>query len=113
MKLLLTSYGITNSSIANALTELIGKQPSESKIAFIPSGDNTKRGDKSWMVGHINKFIEAGYYVDLIELTALEPDAIKSAFEDVDAIVVGGGNCFYLSYWMQKKGIFDFLPQLL
>jgi dipeptidase E len=26
---------------------------------------------------------------------------------------VGGGNAFYLSYWMQETGIFDELPRLL
>jgi dipeptidase E len=113
MKLLLTSFGLSNKSILQSLIELIGKQPSESKIAFVPSGGNPSRGDKSWMIGHINKFIEAGYYVDLIELTAMDSDAIKSAFENVDAIVFGGGNCFYLSYWSKKKGIFEFLPEIL
>lgn len=113
MKLLLTSYGLTNGSILNSLIELIGKQPSESKIAFVPSGGNAGRGNKNWMIGHMNKFVEAGYEVDIIELTALNPDAIKSAFENVDAIVFGGGNCFYLSYLAKQKGIFDFLPEIL
>ncbi|HSY61296.1 MAG TPA: hypothetical protein VK796_05435, partial [Cytophaga sp.] len=38
MKLLLTSAGITNKSIRNALTDLLGKPIEESKALFIPTG---------------------------------------------------------------------------
>ncbi len=37
MKLLLTSNGLTNASIANALEELVGKPRNEIKVAFIPT----------------------------------------------------------------------------
>lgn len=113
MKLLLTSYGITNNSIVNALTDLVGKAPNDTKIAFIPSGANADRGNKNWMIEHMNKIKERGYNIDIIELTALEPAAIKTALESVDVIFVGGGNAFYLSYLMQKKGMFDYFHELL
>ncbi|MDB5160816.1 MAG: hypothetical protein JWO96_196 [Candidatus Saccharibacteria bacterium] len=35
MKLLLTSNGLSNDSIAKAFAELIGKDPKDSKVAFI------------------------------------------------------------------------------
>jgi dipeptidase E len=28
-------------------------------------------------------------------------------------LLIGGGNTFYLSYWMQKSGVFDVLPEWL
>ena len=31
----------------------------------------------------------------------------------MDAIIVGGGNKFYLSYWLEKSGLFEMLPQLI
>ncbi len=40
MKLLLTSCGITNKSIANALFELVGKKQEETTVAFIPTASN-------------------------------------------------------------------------
>lgn len=113
MKLLLTSLGLTNNSIAEALKDLVGKEPNEAKVAFIPTGANADRGDKNWMIDNQYRIKEQGYHVDLIELTALSPEAIKAALSDADVIFVGGGNAFYLSYWMQKKGLFEYLPELL
>lgn len=113
MKLLLTSYGITNSSIASALTDLIGKNPNDSKIAFIPTAAHGNRGDKNWVIDNLDRIKEQGYHIDIVEITALEPELIKTSLENADVIFVGGGNCFYLSYWMQKKGLFELLPKLL
>ena len=40
MKLLLTSSGLTNDSIAKALFDLTGKKPEETTIVFIPTASN-------------------------------------------------------------------------
>jgi len=113
MKLLLTSNGLSNDSIANAFSELIGKKPSDSKIAFIPTAAICDRSDKYWLINDLYRIKEYGYHVDIIEISALTPEAIEDVLISSDAIFVGGGNPFYLSYWMQKKGLFYFLPKLL
>jgi dipeptidase E len=33
--------------------------------------------------------------------------------QDTDALLVGGGDCQYLCYWMQHSGLADLLPSLL
>jgi dipeptidase E len=113
MKLLLTSNGLSNDSIAKAFQELIGKNPKDSKVAFIPTAANPERSDKYWLIDDLHRVRSRGYYVDVIELTALSTEEIKRALAAVDAIFVGGGNTFYLSYWMQKSGLFNILPELL
>jgi len=113
MKLLLTSGGITNDTIAKALEELVGKPAKDTKIGFIPTAANSERGDKEWLINDLHCIKERGYFVDIIELTALTPDAVLKALEDKDVIFVGGGNTFYLSYWLQKSGLFKILPELL
>ncbi len=50
MKLLLTSSGLANKSISNALFELIGKKPEETTIVFIPTASNVEVGDKDWLI---------------------------------------------------------------
>lgn len=113
MKLLLTSGGLTNPSICKELEDLVGKPAKDAKIAFIPTAQNPERGDKEWLINDLYRIRQQGYQVDIIELTALKPEAILKALEDKDVIFVGGGNTFYLSYWLQKSGLFDALPKLL
>lgn len=113
MKLLLTSNGLSNISIAKAFEELIGKKPEESKVAFIPTAANPQRDDNGWLIDDMYRIRKLGYTVDVVELTALKKKEIKEILEKQDAIFVGGGNTFYLSYWMQKTGLFDLLPELL
>jgi dipeptidase E len=113
MKLLLTSNGLSNDSIAKALQELIGKDPKDAKVAFIPTAANVERGNKDWLIDDLYRLKQRGYYVDIVELTAIKPEELKKILEPVDAIFVGGGNTFYLSYWLQQKGLFELLPEIL
>lgn len=113
MKLLLTSNGIANQSIAAALIELTGKQPKDTRAAFIPTAANAERGNKEWLIKDMYRIHEQGYQVDIIDLAVLGQDRLRSALESVDIIFVGGGNTFYLSYWMQKSGLAEMLPELL
>ena len=46
MKLLLTSAGIKNKTIAKALFELVGKKPADISLVFIPTASNVEKGDK-------------------------------------------------------------------
>jgi dipeptidase E len=113
MKLLLTSNGLSNDSIAKAFHDLVDKKPQDARVAFIPTAANPERGNKGWLIDDMHRIKERGYIVDVVELTALKSDEIRKALENADAIFVGGGNTFYLSYWMQKSGVFDLIPQLL
>ncbi len=113
MKLLLTSNGLSNDSIAKAFIDLVGKDPKDTKVAFIPTAANPERDDKSWLIDDLYRIKEQGLYVDIIELTAIKSTVLKKALENMDVIFVGGGNSFYLSYWMQKSGLFKLLPELL
>src|SRR5437867_4958004 len=116
-KLLLTSSGITNDSIQKALVDLLGKPISESSALFVPTAIYAyPQGIKyGWQV--IKGPGELGWKaLGVLELTAL-PSLPKEVWlpqvEEVDAIIVGGGNKFYLSYWMEKSGLFSILPQLI
>jgi peptidase E len=53
MKLLLTSGGITNKSIAKALFDLVGKKPEDTSLVFIPTASNVEIGDKSWFINDL------------------------------------------------------------
>lgn len=55
MKLLLTSNGISNPSIAQALLELMDTTPETSTVAFIPTASTIETGDKKWVIDDLWK----------------------------------------------------------
>lgn len=117
MKLLLTSNGVTNAAIRQALRELLGRPFSESRAVFIPTAAHAVPGDKWWLIQDLNALMELGWQeLDVLELTAFDgraAEAWEATLAAAQAIVVGGGVGFYLSHWLQRSGLFDRLPALL
>ena len=114
MKLLLTSGGITNDTLARELEGLAGKPFRELKIGFIPSaafGDPSD--DKGWLIDDMWRLKYRGAKVAVISLADLTAEEIADQLESVDVVFVGGGQTFYLSWLLQKKGMFELLPKLL
>jgi len=122
MKLLLTSAGISNASIRNALIDLLSKPIAESNALFIPTAIYGIAGG-----GHIVQKVICGTLGDpfcnlgwkslgILELTAL-PSIKKELWvpmlQETDAVLVGGGDCQYLCYWMNQSGLTELLPSLL
>lgn len=113
MKLLLTSGGITNDTLAHALEELAGKPFSELKIGFIPTASLHSADEKGWLIDDMARLKNRGAKVHIISLADLEADDILERLEVSDVILMGGGNNYYLSYMLQQKGLFTELPRLL
>lgn len=122
MKLLLTSAGISNTSICNTLIELLGKPIAEAKAQFIPTAiygiPNGGEIVRKVICGSLgDPFCNLGWKsLGLLELTAL-PSIKKELWvpilEETDVLLVGGGDCQYLTYWMQQTGLAELLPSLL
>jgi dipeptidase E len=52
----------------------------------------------------------------VLEITALpsiKQERWVPMLQETDALLVGGGDCQYLCYWMQQSGLADLLPSLL
>ena len=114
MKLLLTSSGITNKSIENALLELLGKPFKESRLAFVPTAANVEKGDKKWLVDDINNFRKLSFAsFDVIDISAVPKNTWFQSFNNADVLVFGGGNVYHLLKWVKKSGLEDILPELL
>ena len=121
MRLLLTSAGISNTSIRDALVELLGKPIAESSALFIPTAIYAISGGSGIAYRVIrgslgDPFCEMGWKsLGVLELTAL-PSIKKEHWvpklQETDALLVGGGDCLYLCYWMQQSGLADLLPSL-
>ena len=121
MKLLLTSAGIKNTSIHDALVELLGKPIAESTALCIPNGIQPFPGGPSHVYRFINgtapgPMCEMGWKsLGVLELTALpsiKQEDWTSAVRETDALQVWGGSPLYLCYWMRQSGLADLLPSL-
>ncbi|MEZ2336787.1 Type 1 glutamine amidotransferase-like domain-containing protein [Mucilaginibacter sp. RCC_168] len=122
MKLLLTSAGISNSSIRNALVELLGKPIAEASALFVPTAIYGIAGgaeiSRKVICGSLgDPFCDLGWKsLGVLELTALpsiKQELWVPMLQETDALLVGGGDCQYLCYWMQQSGLADLLPSLL
>ena len=121
MKLLLTSAGIKNTSIHDALVDLLGKPIDQSNALCIPTATYAFPGGAAgaWRLisgRAASPLCELGWKsLGVLELTAL-PSIERSiwidAVEETDALLVGGGDPLYLCYWIEQSGLGDLLPSL-
>jgi dipeptidase E len=124
VKLLLTSAGIKNASIREALVDLLGKPIAESDALCIPTA----------MYGHpqvgpgagVWRFIsgqepetpmcELGWRsLGVLELTALpsiDAERWVPRIREADVLLVAGGDALYLCHWLRQSGLADLLPSL-
>ncbi|MEK9181643.1 MAG: Type 1 glutamine amidotransferase-like domain-containing protein [Patescibacteria group bacterium] len=114
MKLLLTSGGITNPTIAKALIELAGKSASEINIAFIPTAMNPTENDKSWFIDNLYQLKEQKYkMIDIVDISALPRWNWQPRLEGADVLFFSGGTSQHLMRWLEESGLKELLPELL
>jgi dipeptidase E len=121
MRLLLTSAGIKNISIHNALEELLGKPVAESSALCIPTasyGHHSFAGAWRFISGREPRcpMCELGWKsLGVLELTALpslDEELWVPLVKETDALLVNGGDALYLCHWMRQSGLADLLPRL-
>ena len=124
MKLLLTSAGIKNKSIQDALAELLGKPISEASALCIPTAMYghpwAGPGVKAW------EFIsgrepncpicELGWkslgFLELTALPSIDEERWIPLVQETDVLLGSGGDALYLCHWMRESGLADLLPSL-
>ncbi|HUX12314.1 MAG TPA: Type 1 glutamine amidotransferase-like domain-containing protein [Spirochaetia bacterium] len=122
MKFLLTSGGVTNPSIRDAIVDLLGKPITESNALCIPTAQwghpacdpSSVRGfvvgEPPWHMSSLG-----WKSVGLLELTAL-PTIGEERWvpwvRETDVLLVDGGDATYLCHWMRESGLVDLLPSL-
>jgi len=122
MKLLLTSAGIKNTSIHNALVDLLGKPIAECNALCIPTAGY---GHPTGSPGGAWRFITGQSSTPMCELGwkslgVLELTALPSISEErwapwvrgADVLLVNGGDALYLCHWMRQSGLAELLPSL-
>jgi dipeptidase E len=122
VKLLLTSGGVQNPSIHEALVGLLGKPIAECHALCIPTAEY---GHPMCTPASVRRFIagespsamcDLGWSsVGVLELTAL-PSIGEERWvpwvREADVLLVDGGDAVYLGHWMRESGLADLLPSL-
>jgi dipeptidase E len=123
VKLLLTSAGIRNASIHDALLDLLGKPIAESSALCIPTASyaHPMAGPgRAWsfISGQEPRcpMVELGWKsIGVLELTvlpSLDEERWVSWVRETDVLLVNGGDALYLCHWMRESGLADLLPSL-
>jgi dipeptidase E len=123
VKLLLTSAGIKNPSIHNALVQLLGKPIADSSALCIPTAmyghPLVGPGEGVWQFisgQSANPMCELGWKsLGVLELTALpsiDEERWVPLVKDTDVLLASGGDALYLCHWMRESGLADLLPSL-
>jgi dipeptidase E len=123
MKLLLTSAGIKNPSINDALLDLLGKPIAECDALFIPTGlyAHPYAGPRqAWRSISANEpecpMVGLGWKsMGVLELTAL-PSLDEARWvplvRETDVLLCDGGDAAYLAHWLRETGLAELLPTL-
>jgi len=123
LRLLLTSAGVKNTSINNALVDLRGKPIADSSALCIPTAayghPHVGPGEGPWrfITGRSdNPMCELGWKsLGVLELTALpsiDEECWVPLVRETDVLLVSGGDALYLCHWMRESGLADLLPSL-
>jgi len=114
MKLLLTSGGLVNNSIRNALVDMMGKPIAEATALFVPTAEQPLG---PFFVGRSAENLlqhewKAFGVLELTALPSIPQEAWLPKLKAADVLLVGGGDPLYLCYWMQQSGLAELLPEL-
>lgn len=118
MKLLLTSGGVTNPSIRDALVDLLGKPIANSRALCIPTaqwghpmcGPDTAH---RFLTGDLTSLgWESVGLLELMALRSIGADRWVPWVQEADVLLVDGGDATYLNHWMRESGLFDALASM-
>lgn len=114
MKLLLTSGGLRNKTLVEALAELVAKPFDHVNFAFIPTAQNVEPGDKTWLIDQLIRIKELNpKQIDIVDFTAIPKQLWLEKLQEADVIFVNGGNTTYLMDSFNKHGLSEEIPSLL
>jgi dipeptidase E len=122
MKLLLTSAGIKNATIHNALVDLLGKPIADANALCIPTaqyGHPQVSPEMAWsFISGQSPLPMCGLgwrSVGVLELTALpsiDEERWLPWVRETDVLLVAGGDALYLCHWLRQSGVAGLLPSL-
>ncbi|MDH6130498.1 Type 1 glutamine amidotransferase-like domain-containing protein [Kitasatospora sp. GP82] len=98
MELLLTSSGLCNETLRDALRDILGKPFGSANVVYIPTASVAEPGDHGWLVADMSRLHGLGWReFDVLELNGLPRRMVLDRLLHADVIYVGGGNHYHLA----------------
>jgi len=114
MRLFLTSNSLSNSVLVEEFYSLVGKAPSETTIAFIPTAVNIALSDKGWFVDQLMSIRQTRpKKLDIIDISAIPVNFFMKRLLEADVLFFSGGHSSHLLHWLYKTDLVNKLPNML
>jgi dipeptidase E len=114
MDLLLTSSGLRNATLRDALRDMLGKPFGSANVVCIPTASIAEPGDHSWLVADMNRVHGLGWReFDVLELNGLPRRMVLDRLLHADVIYVEGGNHYHLARSITGNDLADGFLQAL
>lgn len=114
MRMLLTSNGIANAQIEEALVDLLGKPIADSRVVVVIDAILGFPGDSSTLVEHLERLRSLGWAeFDVASLFAGPQALVASRLRSADVILGYGGSNLWLAHAWKATGLAPVLAELL
>lgn len=106
MDLLLTSAGLRNETMREALRDMVGKPFGAANVVYVPTAATAEPGDHGWLVEGMTALHGLGWReFDVLELNGLPQRMVLDRLRRADVVYVEGGNHYHLARSITGNGL--------
>lgn len=114
VNLLLTSGGLRNESLQDALRDMLGKPFGSANIVHIPTASVAEPGDHGWFVANMSRLYGFGWReFDILELNGLPRQMVLDRLLHADVVYVEGGSHYHLARSIAEQDLADGILEAL
>lgn len=108
MNLLLTSSGLRNEALQDALRDMLGKPFGSANLVYVPTASVAEPGDHGWFVADMGQLHGLGWQeFDVLELNGLPRPMVLDRIRHADVVYVGGGSHYHLARSITGNNLAD------
>jgi dipeptidase E len=108
VNLLLTSSGLRNETLRDALRDMLGKPFGSANIVYVPTASVAEPGDHGWFVANMNRLHGLGWReFDVLELNGLPRQMVLDRLLHADVVYAEGGSHYHLARSITGNNLAD------
>jgi dipeptidase E len=108
VNLLLTSSGLHNKTLQDALRDMLGKPFGSANVVFVPTASVAAPGDHGWFVADLSRLHGLGWReFDVLELNGLPHQMVLDRLLHADVVYVEGGSHYHLARSITGNNLAD------